>query len=143
MALKSHPKIPAKKKVSRTSLVKKLDTEFSIYVRTRYAIDGKASCFTCDKIDDWKKLQCGHFMSRKHYSTRWDELNCQVQCYACNVMKYGEQYKFGVYLNQIKGEGTAEGLLIKSKSASKIKDFELEEKIDYYKRMNKNLEEIK
>lgn len=137
MALKSHPKIPVKRKVSRTSLVKKLDTEFSIYVRTRFSIGSKASCFTCDKIDDWKKLQCGHFMSRKHYATRWDEDNCQVQCYACNVMKYGEQYKFGVYLNQIHGEGTAEGLLIKSRTASKIKDFELEEKIEYYKLLNK------
>jgi hypothetical protein len=58
-------------------------------------------------------------------------------------MKYGEQYKFGVYLNQIHGEGTAEGLLIKSKSASKFKDFELEEKIEYYKSVNKNLADNK
>jgi hypothetical protein len=127
------------KKPSRSSLVKKLDTEFSIYIRTRLSKNGLSECVTCGKKDDWKKLQCGHFMSRKHYSTRWNELNCQVQCYACNVMRYGEQYKFGLYLNKIYGSGCAENLEATSRQTLKLKDFELIEKIDYYKNININL----
>jgi hypothetical protein len=137
MAFNPQPKIKKAKKESRSSIVKKLDTEFSIYVRKRFAVDRKASCFTCDKIDDWNKMQCGHFQSRKHYATRWDETNCQVQCVGCNVYKYGEQFKFGIHLNQVYGAGVAESLLQKARSEVKIKDFELKELTEYYKNMNK------
>jgi hypothetical protein len=140
MTFNPQHKIKKVKKPSRSSLVKKLDTEFSIYVRKRYAIDGKASCFTCDKIDDWNKLQCGHFQSRKHYATRWDELNCQVQCVGCNVYKYGEQFKFGIHLNKVHGFGTAENLLAKSRTEVKIKDFELIDMIELYKNKIKDLD---
>lgn len=137
MTFKPQPKkIDKKNKPTRSSLVKKLDTEFSIYIRKRFAIDKKATCFTCDKIDDWNKMQCGHFQSRKHYATRWDENNCQVQCVSCNVYKYGEQYKFGVYLDQIHGEGVAVNLLNKARKEFKIKDFELIDLIEYYKNKN-------
>jgi hypothetical protein len=137
MAFNPQPKVKKIKKPTRASLVKKLDTEFSIYVRKRYAVDKKATCFTCDKIDDWDKMQCGHFQSRKHYATRWDENNCQVQCVGCNVFKYGEQYKFGIYLDQIYGTNTAISLLNKARTEHKIKDFELIEMIEEYKNRNK------
>ena len=127
------------KKPSRTSLIKKLDTECSIYIRTRLSKNGEAECFTCGKKDSWKNLQCGHFMSRKHYSTRWNEINCQVQCVGCNVYRYGEQYKFGVKLNQIYGEGCSQNLDTTTRQIYKIKDFELIEKIEYYKNINNNL----
>lgn len=116
------------KKVTRKSLVEKLDKVFSIYIRRRYAINDIAKCVTCGKEDNWNKLQCGHFMSRKHMSTRWDEDNCQVQCAGCNVFKYGEQYLFSQYL----GNNLSEELYIKSKQICKFTDVELQEKIDYY-----------
>ena len=81
------------KRTQRKKLVDKLDKVFSIYIRRRYADNDVAECFTCGKQDHWKKLQNGHFQSRKHYSTRWHEQNCQVQCAGCNVFRYGEQYK--------------------------------------------------
>jgi hypothetical protein len=116
------------KKVSRKSLVEKLDKVFSIYIRRRYAINDIAKCVTCGKEDNWKSLQCGHFMSRKHLSTRWNEDNCQVQCAGCNVFRYGEQYKFSLYL----GDKLSEELHIQSKQICKFTDVELQEKIDYY-----------
>jgi hypothetical protein len=116
------------KKVSRKSLVEKLDKVFSIYIRRRYAINDIAKCVTCGKEDNWKSLQCGHFMSRKHLSTRWNEDNCQVQCAGCNVFRYGEQYKFSLYL----GDKLSEQLHIQSKQICKFTDVELQEKIDYY-----------
>jgi len=121
------------KKISRSKLVKKLDTIFSQYIRLKNSVDDKATCFTCGKVDHWKKLQCGHFQSRKHYSTRWDEINCQVQCAGCNVFKYGEQYKFSVNLDAKYGKGTAERLHIKAQQIIKISNIELEEMIKNYK----------
>jgi hypothetical protein len=122
------------KKLSRSTLVKKLDSVFSIYIRRRYAVNDIAKCVTCGKEDNWKSLQCGHFMSRKHLSTRWNEDNCQVQCAGCNVFRYGEQYKFSLYL----GNNLSEQLHIQSKQIRKFDDVELQDMIAHYTELNKS-----
>jgi 5-methylcytosine-specific restriction endonuclease McrA len=86
------------KKPSRKTIITKLDNIFSQYIRLRYSKNEISECVTCGKQDHWKKLQAGHFVSRKHYATRWDEDNVQVQCSGCNVFRYGEQYLFSKYL---------------------------------------------
>ena len=121
------------KKLTRSKLVKKLDTIFSIYIRRKNAVNDIATCFTCGKKDHWKKLQNGHFQSRKHYSTRFDEINCQVQCAGCNVFKYGEQYVFGNKLDIKYGTGTAEKLYLKAKQIIKLTNPEIEDLILRYK----------
>lgn len=123
---------------TRKNIVKSLDTVFSLYIRKRFSKNDIAECYTCGKKEHYKKLQCGHFMSRKNYSTRWDEINCQVQCYACNVVRYSEQFKFGLKLNADFGENCAEKLQQKSIGIVKYSNTDLLEKIDYYK--NKLLE---
>jgi len=120
------------KKSTRKRLIDKLDKIFSQYIRLRESKNHNSECFTCGKVDHWKKLQNGHFMSRKHLSTRWDETNCQVQCAGCNVFRYGEQYKFSVGLNVKYGDGTADAMLQKSRQTLKIDNAELEAKIKYY-----------
>jgi hypothetical protein len=120
------------KKISRSKLIKKLDTVFSLYIRQRYSINEISKCFTCGKEDHYKKLQCGHFQSRRHYSTRWDEINCQVQCAGCNVFKYGEQFIFGKNLNSEFGEGTSEALYLKAKQIIKFSNNNLEDLITNY-----------
>tara|TARA_R110000751_G_scaffold299004_1_gene409450 strand:+ start:185 stop:556 length:372 start_codon:yes stop_codon:yes gene_type:complete len=121
--------------LSRSKIVKKLDTVFSIYIRQKESVNDIATCFTCGKQDHWKKLQNGHFQSRKHYSTRWDEINCQVQCAGCNVFRYGEQYIFSQRLDQKYGDGTSEDLQIKARQIVKFQTFELEELILKYKNL--------
>lgn len=123
------------RKASRKTIVKKLDAIFSIYIRRRYAKNDIAECVTCGKQDHWKSLQAGHFMSRKHYSTRWDEDNVEVQCMGCNVYRYGEQYLFAKHL----GEDKADSLLVKSRQIQKFTDIELLEMIEYYKHKVDNL----
>ena len=117
------------KKPTRKTLITKLDKVFSEYIRRRYAKNDIATCVTCGKKDHWKKLQAGHFMSRKHYATRWDEDNVEVQCSACNVFRYGEQYLFAKYL----GTEKADMLLAKSRETVKFPDWEIQEMIDLYK----------
>ena len=121
------------KKLTRSKLVKKLDSIFSQYIRQKNSVDGIAECFTCGKKDHWKKLQNGHFQSRRHYITRWDEINCQVQCAGCNVFKYGEQFIFSQNLDLKYGEGTARRLHIKAQKIVKLSDLDLEDLIINYK----------
>jgi hypothetical protein len=121
------------RKPSRKTLVNKADKVFSEYIRRRYADDnGVTECFTCGKNDHWKKLQCGHFQSRKHYATRWNEENCQVQCAGCNVFRYGEQYTFGRNLDIYVREGLAEELNILSNKIVKYDNHDLMSLIEYY-----------
>lgn len=128
--------IMAKKK-TRSQVVKKLDAAFSEYIRRRYAKNDIAECVTCGKQDHWKRLQAGHFQSRKHYSTRWDETNVQVQCSGCNVFRWGEQYKFSKWLDSNKGEGTSEMLAEKAREIVKFTTKDLEEMTQKYKDLSK------
>ncbi len=123
------------KKVSRSKLVKKLDAVFSQYIRLKDSVDEIATCFTCGKKDHWKKLQNGHFQSRKHYATRWDEQNCQVQCAGCNVFRYGEQFLFAKYLDERFYDGLSDELYYKSKQIVKYSNIEIEEMILKYKKL--------
>ena len=121
-----------KKTISK--LKKELDKWFSLYIRLRGADDnGNNQCCTCGTIDNWKKLQCGHFVSRKHLSTRFHEMNCFPQCVSCNIFKYGEQWKFGQFLDRNLGEGVSEELVILGYTICKISRSDYEEKITYYK----------
>ncbi len=125
--------------MTRKQIIKKLDSVFSEYIRRRNSVDDISECFTCGKKDHWKKLQCGHFQSRKHYSTRFDEINCQTQCAGCNVFRYGEQFIFGKNLNKKYGKNTAEKLLQKSRKTVKFANVDLIEMIDQYKNMIQQL----
>ena len=116
-------------KVKRSTLVKNLDTVFSQYIRLRYAKNEIAECVTCGKKDHYKKLQCGHFQSRRHYSTRWDENNVGVQCYGCNISNQGQQFLFAKHL----GLELAEEMVLKSKQIVKFSDNDLQDMIQHYK----------
>jgi len=114
-------------------LVKKLDEVFSIFIRRRSAdSNGMVKCFTSGKIMHWKESQCGHFVSRRHYATRWDEVNCQVQSVGENVFNQGNAPQFAVNLDKMFGVGTAEGLVMKSKNKFKLDFFTLKYLIQQY-----------
>jgi len=117
------------KKPTRSKLVKKLDTVFSQYIRRSNADNnGYCTCVTCNKTFHWKEIQAGHFMSRKHYSIRWDERNVKPQCVACNVYRAGEQYKYSIFL----GTELANVLYLQSKELVKFTNYELEDMINDY-----------
>ena len=132
-----------KKPISK--LKKDLDKWFSLYIRLREATnEGIAQCFTCGKIDYYKKLQCGHFQSRRHHATRWNEQNCQVQCVKCNMFSgSGEQWKFGLNINAKYGVGTADELQFLAQTTVKITRTEYEENIRYYKTLVNNFKKEK
>ena len=128
-----------------TKLKKELDTIFSLFIRLKEATDeGLVQCFTCNKVSHYKSgMQNGHFQSRKHLATRWDETNCQVQCVGCNMFKAGEQYKFAINLDAKHGEGTAEKLELLARTILKVSRIDYEEKITYYKDLVEKLKKEK
>lgn len=120
-----------KKKLTRSKIVKKLDNIFSQYIRLSASDkDGNCTCVTCGKVAHWKGegQQAGHFISRSAYSIRWNEDNVKVQCVGCNVYRYGEQYKFSLYL----GKKKSQELLDKSRIITKFASYELEEMLQHY-----------
>jgi len=130
-------KTPVKKSKSR--LVKKLDSIFSKYIRLKHSKNGICTCFTCGRKYEVKKIHAGHFMSRRHYSTRWDEENVRPQCYGCNVGNQGKQYEFAINLNN-EEEGKADRLLFKSRELVKFSTGDIEMLIANYQDKLKQLE---
>ena len=130
---------------SISKLKKELDKWFSLYIRLRDATDeGLCQCFTCGKVAHYKSgMQNGHFQSRRHHGTRWNEQNCQVQCVKCNMFEQGEQWKFGISLNAKYGEGTSNELEFLAHTTVKKNRVEYEEDIRYYKAVVENLKKEK
>jgi hypothetical protein len=65
---------------SLSNLVAEADVWFSRYIRLLNCDEkGFAECYTSGKRMKWTELQCGHFISRSHYATRWISENCRPQ----------------------------------------------------------------
>ena len=73
-----------KRQASIQTLTKKLDVVYSKYIRLRDAMEGGSTrCISCGQIKPFDKMDCGHFHSRTHKSTRWDEDNTHSECSFC------------------------------------------------------------
>lgn len=127
----------------RKNLIRKLDIEFSKFIRLR---DSKKFdyqmfvCISCGKLKKFEQADCGHFVSRRHYATRWNEQNCNAQCRYCNRFREGEQMMYAKGLNKKYGKGTAERLQITKNKRLKITDMDLQFWIAHYKQLNKELQ---
>ena len=77
---------------------KKADKYFSLYIRRLDSdTNGMAVCVTCKAIKHWKELQCGHYITRNHLSTRFDPQNVGAQCVGCNMYGGGKHDLFALY----------------------------------------------
>jgi hypothetical protein len=64
---------------------------FSLYIRTKYAgEEGLAICYTCGKVDHWKKLQAGHGIAGRNNAVLFQEDIVKPQCVGCNVYGRGK-----------------------------------------------------
>lgn len=117
-----------KKQFSRSKLIQEADRVFSLYIRWR---DQWNPCITCGA--DWtEQAQCGHFMSRRYTSTKWTEKNAHWQCFRCNMILSGEQYKHGQYIDKTYWPWTAQILHDLATSNNKVTDSEILETIQHY-----------
>ncbi len=119
----------------RRALVKDLDTWFSRWVRLR---DG-GRCFTCGRVDDVRRMHCGHFISRRYLSTRWDPQNCHCQCCACNSFFGGQPSQYAINLDRTYGLDARIRLESVRRAPSQTNSYPFEEEIEQYKRLVKEM----
>ena len=96
------------------------DSIFSKIIRIKYS-DWReyAYCYTCDKVDEWQNLQCGHYYSRGKMNTRYEERNSRVQCYYCNIKISGNYREYTLRL--IKEIGIEKVKEMKTESETLVK----------------------
>jgi hypothetical protein len=84
---------------SVAKLKKKVDIEFSRYIRTKYSdYRGYVQCVTCRVWKPFNEMQNGHYISRSCNMLRYSEDNCWPQCAGCNVFKKGNYPAYTEFL---------------------------------------------
>lgn len=75
-------------------LIKKADKAFSDFIRRR----DNGICVTCGIQRPIKQMQAGHYYSRVHYGTRYNEMNTHCQCYRCNIHLKGNAPAYAEFM---------------------------------------------
>jgi len=126
------------------TIVAKLDKVFSEYVRLRDSdANGFVRCISCGGIHHWKQVDNGHYVNRKHLSTRWHEKNCNGQCRACNRFDEGNMIGYHRGLVKKYGENVIQELDVMRHQTSKLSDFEGQLLINDYQNKVKSLKKAK
>lgn len=124
----------------RTDYIKKLDRIFSEFIRLRDTMpNGMFRCISCGKIKPYSQADCGHYHSRTHMSTRFDEDNANAECRSCN--RFCADHLVGYRKNLIAkiGEHRYNVLEWRAHQTKKWSDFELKELIKHYQAKIKDL----
>lgn len=124
------------RKAGRSTLMRKADDAFSLFIRTRDSqpYEGRAfRCISCGRTLSIDQCDCGHYVNRSHMSLRFSELNCNAQCRHCNRFQEGniQDYRNGL----IEKIGESKVLLLEAQKniTNKITNFELEILAKHYK----------
>ena len=129
------------KKKSLKTLTTKLDAVFSKYIRFRDADGrGNARCITCDRTFPVSEMDAGHFVGRRHRSTRWSEQNVHAQCRYDNRYCEGKKDVYAVKLVERYGPNILLELQEQKNRVVKWTPADLEELIEIYKAKLKELE---
>ena len=117
-----------------TKLKEKLDKVFSQYIRLRDSDEnGNCKCISCGSRHFWTEIHNGHFESRSHMGTRFDERNCNAQCVECNVFKDGNLSGYKRGLINKHGIAVIGQLEAKKHVINKLADYEYRVLIDLYR----------
>lgn len=115
----------------------KLDSIFSTFIRKR---DTPGQCISCGVPINFSNCDAGHYIPRKHMSTRWDEKNVHAQCIECNRFKEGNLSGYEKGLRTIYGNGIIMELMQKKNTLKKYSKTEIAELITQYKERTKIFE---
>lgn len=131
---------------SVSSLVKSLDKVFSEFIRLRDSkpYDYKyCKCISCGRILPYEDFDAGHFHSRIHMATRFNEDNVHAECRRCNRFSADHLIDYQVNLIRKIGQKKFDALNIKARSTYKYSPWELEILIKHYKDEIKKMKEEK
>jgi len=129
------PKTVPKLKQEAATLLQKL-------VRMKYADDlGMCQCVTCNKVQHWKEMDGGHFVSRGHNATLLVEENIHPQCKQCNGFKKGNIDSYSLFMIDTYGLDAMRELIDSKHQPRKFTALELEDLIAEYKARIKEQEQ--
>lgn len=119
---------------SATGSLGKADRAFSLFIRLSQCMASGntlfGKCVTCGEMKPFEVLQCGHWIERGYFGTRFEVDNCHIQCIFCNSKNglNGATEKHEAYIAANCGHSTVINLQITTKLYPKRQsDFELEE----------------
>jgi hypothetical protein len=122
------------KRVKLSTLQTKADKAMSQYIRQKYSVDGYVKCVSCGVIVFWQNSDCGHFISRRHFATRYVEENCHPECIACNRFSPDHMIGYTEYFIDTYGREKIDELRLLSKKtlSPSEKRAIVEKALDYY-----------
>lgn len=128
------------KKIS--SLKKELWSAFGLYIKVKHSVDGVwCNCYTCGKpikIGD-NNCHAGHYISRRHLITCFNENNVRPQCSGCNIFKHGDPVQFRLNLVKEIGEEKVKEMENAKNQLIKLDRSWYETQIEYYKKRTTEL----
>lgn len=105
--------------------------------------NGYFRCISCAQIKPYEQADCGHFHSRRHMATRFDEDNAHAECRACNRFSADHLIHYEKNLKSKIGQQRFDKLAWRASQAKKWTDFELIELTKYYKALGDKLSKEK
>lgn len=124
----------SKRPKKMSTLLHEADSAFSRYIRTKYmGHDGLVECWSCHRFLPFDEMDCGHFVSRQHKSTRYMEENAHPQCRKCNRFMEGHKDAYAVSLIKAYGPDILERLQLEKNKIVHMGAAELTEIAESYK----------
>lgn len=115
-----------------------LDIEFSKFIRLRDC-QNNGRCISCGASIRYDTCDAGHFIPRKHMSTRFDETNVNAQCRLCNRGRDGNSIDYEKGLIRKYGENILEDLRELKNRPLKLSQSEMRDLIKHYKQQQKSI----
>jgi hypothetical protein len=110
-----------------SSLIQDLDAVISRYVRIAASDKfGMATCYTCDAVFPYQKMDCSHFINREHLATRFLLQNLRCCCVKCNRLENGNLKVFADRL-EAENEGIVDWLAEQARNVCKPSQDELKQ----------------
>jgi 5-methylcytosine-specific restriction endonuclease McrA len=133
-----------KPKKSIPKLKKEVWEVFSRYIRLRDALrttgtQDYVACISCGKVIPTSESQAGHFISRRHGATLFDETNVHAQCVRCNVFLHGNLLDYRTQLNKLYGDNYDVILKERGATAKRFTKEELNKLKEEYKQKIKEV----
>lgn len=111
----------------------KLWRAFALFIKMRDAdSNGYCRCITSGKLVHWSECDAGHFISRRHMATKYDEQNVHAQNRYSNRFCAGEQLIYAKAIDKKYGPGTSDRILARSRGTRKFEQFEIDALTKHY-----------
>jgi 5-methylcytosine-specific restriction endonuclease McrA len=120
----------------KRDLKKELDKQLSLFTRLKNAENGYCQCVTCGATHDYRDMDCGHLVKRRHDEVRHEPDNMAEICKVCNHNE--EDEKLEIYLIELHGPERIEELKSMKNPIKRYDDW-YKEQIQRYRLINAEL----